>query len=319
MEVSSHALDQRRTNDVHFHTALFTNLSRDHLDYHRTLENYGEAKARLFTNHQVGRAVINIDDVWGRELTKRWKAYHPGAPLLTFSLEHPADLQAEVYDSPAGLELKLQIPCGSDTVLLPHLNGRFNASNILGVIGVWLHLGVSWKQILTLLPHVRPVLGRMNRFGGEALRAPTIIVDYAHTPDALEKVLLALHGLRKSTGGKLWCIFGAGGDRDPGKRPLMGAVAAEHADRVVITTDNPRSEKPADIAEDVYVGTHAISHQNVNIEVDRRRAIITTLTATAPEDIVLIAGKGHETYQEVAGIRTHFSDAEEVESWLRLR
>jgi UDP-N-acetylmuramyl-tripeptide synthetase len=314
IEVSSHALDQHRADDVHFHTALYTNLSRDHLDYHSSLEAYGEAKARLFTHHHVERAVINIDDSWGQTLVQRWKNSHPGAPLLTLSLEQPADLNAKVHDSPAGLELALKTPYGSDTILLPHLNGHFNASNILGVIGVWLHLGLSWSQIVTLLPGIEPVPGRMNKFGGKN-GAPTVIVDYAHTPDALEKVLLALHPLRDTTGGKLWCIFGAGGDRDPGKRPLMGRIAAQFADKIVITSDNPRSEEPGVIAQDIYAGIPEQSRHFVQVEVDRRQAIAQTLSAAASGDIVVITGKGHEPYQEVKGIRSPFSDAEEVQKW----
>lgn len=315
VEISSHALDQQRADDVYFHTVLFTNLSRDHLDYHPSFDAYGEAKARLFTDHHVGHAVINIDDAWGQELARRWKAQHPHAPLLTLGLEQPADLSAVVRDTPAGLELGLKTPAGSDTVLLPHLNGRFNASNVLGVIGVWLHLGLNWNQIVSLLPSIEPVPGRMNKFGGRQ-GAPTVIVDYAHTPDALEKVLLALHPLRDTTGGKLWCIFGAGGDRDPGKRPLMGITAAQLADKVVITSDNPRSEEPKLIAQSIYDGIAAESRQHVQIEVDRRQAIAQTLNAAAPGDIVLIAGKGHEPYQEIKGVRTPFSDTEEVQKWL---
>ena len=315
MEVSSHALDQHRADDVHFHTALFTNLSRDHLDYHSSLETYGEAKARLFTDHHVAHAVINIDDAWGKELAQRWKKTYPQSPLLTLSLEQPADLYAKVYDSPAGLELALTTAYGSDTVLLPYLNGRFNASNVLGVIGVWLHLGISWSQILSVLPTIEPVPGRMNKFGGKH-GAPTVIVDYAHTPDALEKVLLALHPLRDNTKGKLWCVFGAGGDRDPGKRPLMGSIAAQFADKVVITSDNPRTEEPHLIAQGVYEGVPLTSRSYVQIDVDRRHAIAHTLNAAASEDIILIAGKGHEPYQEVHGVRTPFSDAEEVQKWL---
>lgn len=320
MEVSSHALDQHRTDDVRFHTAVFTNLSRDHLDYHHSLEAYGAAKARLFTEHHVDHAVINIDDSFGRDLANRWKAHHPGAPLLTLGLDRPADLQAVVRDTPAGLELDLKTPSGSDTVLLPRLNGRFNASNVLGVIGVWLHLGLPWHQVLALLPHIEPAPGRMNRFGG-GRGAPTVIVDYAHTPDALEKVLLALHPLRATTGGKLWCLFGAGGDRDPGKRPLMGIAAAQFADRVVITSDNPRSEEPSSIAQQIYEGipSEARKEKEVVIDVDRRRAIAHVLNVAALEDIVVIAGKGHETYQEIDGVRTPFSDTEEVQRWLTAR
>lgn len=319
LEVSSHALDQHRADDVHFHTAIFTNLSRDHLDYHESFEAYAEAKARLFTEHKVGHAVINIDDAWGRELVKRWKSQPIARPLLTVSLtDTAADLFAMVRDSQAGLELALQTPFGSGTVVLPHLNGRFNASNALGVLGAWLHLGLSWEQVLYLLPLIQPAPGRMNRLGGKA-GAPTVIVDYAHTPDALEKVLLALHPLRETTGGKIWCIFGAGGDRDPGKRPIMGATAANYADYPVVTSDNPRSEEPAAIAADVYAGIPEAYHAVTRVEVDRRRAIAQTLEAAQPNDIVLIAGKGHEPYQEIKGVKTPFSDAEEVEKWLSSR
>jgi UDP-N-acetylmuramoyl-L-alanyl-D-glutamate--2,6-diaminopimelate ligase len=316
LEVSSHALDQHRVDDVAFHTALFTNLSRDHLDYHSSLTAYGEAKARLFEAHRVERAVINIDDPWGEVLAQRWKKNHSQAPLLTYGLTSSAELRAQFQDKPSGLELKLKSPYGSDDVYCPHLNGRFNVFNLLGIIGVWMHLGLSWSQIVDVLPSIQPVPGRMNKLGGSQ-GIPTIMIDYAHTPDALENVLSTLHALRDATQGKLWCVMGAGGDRDPGKRPLMGQTASRCADRVVITNDNPRTEDPVVIAQQIFEGIPLLNRSNVVIELDRRQAIEQTLNAADSHDIILISGKGHELYQELNGVKMPFSDRDEVANWIK--
>jgi UDP-N-acetylmuramoyl-L-alanyl-D-glutamate--2,6-diaminopimelate ligase len=306
MEVSSHGLVQGRVNAVAFDVALFTNLTRDHLDFHHTMEAYGAAKAMLFRWPGLALSVINADDAFGRGLIGDVRAR--GAKLLTYGMRD-ADITApSVVPTRTGIALNVDTPWGRGEFEAP-VAGAFNVSNVLGVLGVLLGSDVPLADALAALARIAPPPGRMQRFGGDTL--PLAVVDYAHSPDALEKVLTALRPA-VAPGHELICVFGCGGDRDKGKRPLMGEVAGRLADRVVITSDNPRSEDPATIAGEVAVGLHASGNTRGRIELDRRAAIAAAIGEARRGDVVLIAGKGHEDYQETAAGRAPFSDAREA-------
>lgn len=302
LEVSSHGLDQGRVAALPFQVATFTNLTRDHLDYHKTLENYGEAKAKLFTCSTLTSKVINKDDKFGRQLVLNNDANN----LLSYSIEdQTADLYCQdILFSDKGVQAKLNTPCGMG-YLQSSLIGRFNLSNLLAVIGSLIGLGYAVADILSVIPKLEGPAGRMQRIGGQ--QKPLVVIDYAHTPDALEKVLMAL---RPHVLGKLVCVFGCGGDRDTGKRPLMATIAERLADKVVVTDDNPRTERSDLIISDILQGF--TNKQKVQVLADRREAIKQTIGQSKVEDIILLAGKGHENYQEIAGIRHHFSDVEEA-------
>jgi UDP-N-acetylmuramoyl-L-alanyl-D-glutamate--2,6-diaminopimelate ligase len=299
MEVSSHALVEGRTLGVEFDAAVFTNLSRDHLDYHGDLHGYGCAKRQLFTVPGLRFAVINRGDSFGRELIDDF-----GAKLActSFALGEAADVSGEIVaSSGAGMTLAIRSRWGEGT-LQAGLLGRFNAENLLAVIAVLLLMEVPFAEALRRAALLRPVPGRMERFGGgpgEALA----IVDYAHTPDALSQVLSTL---RAHCAGRLICVFGCGGERDRGKRPLMGAVAARHADRVIITNDNPRGEDPEAVIAEILAGIP--SRAGVEVIADRGEAIRAAIALAAEGDVVLVAGKGHEEYQQIGERRLPFSD-----------
>jgi UDP-N-acetylmuramyl-tripeptide synthetase len=288
MEVSSHGLEQGRVNSVAFDCALFTNLSHDHLDYHRTMEAYAEAKARLFDTPGLQAVVLNLDDPMGAQLVRRMEGR--GVRVIGYGF---ADAPAAAVDE--YLPAKLLPPEHTRQV------GRFNLANALGVLGCLLAFGLEKRRALALIADLPPVPGRMQRVGDR----PLVVVDYAHTPDALEKALQALRAVAQERRGRLAVLFGAGGERDPAKRPLMGAVAARLADRVLVTSDNPRGEDPLTIIAQVEKGIEK-PHQ---VEADRARAIEQVIAQAAGDDVVLIAGKGHEDYQEIAGRRLPFSDA----------
>jgi UDP-N-acetylmuramoyl-L-alanyl-D-glutamate--2,6-diaminopimelate ligase len=310
MEVSSHGLDQGRVNGATFDVALFTNLTRDHLDYHKTMAAYGGAKAKLFAWPGLRVAVINADDPFGQSLIDATR--RRGQRTLTYGFG-AADIAATpVSLDTSGIVLDVATPWGRSTLRSPVV-GAFNAQNLLGVLGVLLASDVRLDDAVSALGRIAPPAGRMQRVGGQG--KPLVVVDYAHTPDALEKALTALRPA-VAQGGELVCVFGCGGDRDAGKRPQMGAVAAAHADRIVVTSDNPRSEDPGEIANAVVRGVRDAGHRRWTIEVDRRAAIAQAVGAAKASDIVLIAGKGHETYQELQGKRTAFSDASEAEAAL---
>lgn len=300
MEVSSHALDQHRVAAVRFAVAVFTNLSRDHLDYHGTMAAYGEAKATLF-KRELQAAVINLDDPFGRELAERCTA-----PVIGFSLSDPA---AAIYcrelqcDS-LGLSAQVQVQGRSFSLRSPLL-GSFNMSNLLAVLGSLLALGVEAEAALAQVAQLQPPAGRMQRLGGGDL--PLVVVDYAHTPDALEKALTALH---QHAAGRVVCVFGCGGDRDNGKRPMMARVAEQHAQAVVVTDDNPRTEPSSQIIEQICQG--AEHPQALTVIPNRAQAIAQTIAAAQPGDVILLAGKGHENYQEIDGVRHPFSDIEQA-------
>jgi UDP-N-acetylmuramoyl-L-alanyl-D-glutamate--2,6-diaminopimelate ligase len=306
MEVSSHALDQHRVGGVRFHTAAFTNLTRDHLDYHGTMTAYADAKARLFAWPGLALRVINIDDQFGAQLagqvsaaqlviTTRAGARHepPGGARVVSAVRVEAAI--------SGLIIDVESSWGATRLNVP-LIGEFNADNALTVLAVLLAWDIPLANAAAALESCRAAPGRMEAFGGrDAL--PLAIVDYAHTPDALAK---ALRAARRHCRGRLRAIFGCGGDRDPGKRPMMGRIAAELADELVVTDDNPRSEPPGRIVADILAGIPGGAAARV--EHDRASAIRTTLERSGAEDVVLIAGKGHEEYQIYGSERRPFSD-----------
>jgi UDP-N-acetylmuramoyl-L-alanyl-D-glutamate--2,6-diaminopimelate ligase len=301
MEVSSHALDQGRVDAVAFAIAVFTNLTRDHLDYHGDMETYFAAKARLFAWPGLGAAVLNLDDAYGRQLLPRLPA---GLRRVGLSSRGAADatLRAEqVALSAAGIAFTLVEGDARHPVRSPLL-GRFNVDNLLAVAGVLRMLGWTPAEAAAALALLQPVPGRMSRLGGDA-QAPLVVVDYAHTPDALEQALASLRG---HTAGRLICVFGCGGERDRGKRPQMAAIAERGADRVVVTDDNPRGEDGDAIVAGIVAGfAHADRHR---VQRDRAAAIALALSEAGPDDTVLIAGKGHEPYQEIAGVKHAFDD-----------
>ncbi len=320
MEVSSHALDQGRVECVDFDGAVFTNLSRDHLDYHGGMQAYGDAKRKLFECAALRYAVINEDDAYGGQLLE-----HCGARVQTVA--YGVETQVETAPAPRNspwLRGRVTNPDDSAIALSVHgsfgagrlatgLLGRFNAYNLLAALGVLLCMDWPLATALQRLACVQAPAGRMQRFGGDA-GEPLVVVDYSHTPDSLARALESLHG---QCGGKLWCVFGAGGDRDRGKRPMMGAAAAAHADAIVLTDDNPRSENGDRIIDDIRGGIP--EGFQVLTERDRAAAITLAVAGAGPDDVVLVAGKGHENYQESGGRRLPFSDAAAVRAALEAK
>lgn len=311
MEVSSHALEQGRVNGVAFAVAVLTNLTRDHLDYHGTVEAYAAAKHRLFSEHQPKWAVLNFDDAFGCRLA----ADLPQQPVIGYGLgSRPETLTHYVWGeglelTPAGLRLGIRSSWGEGEMHL-RLLGRFNAANILATLATLLALGFPFVQALERVASTDAVAGRMQRLGGTNGQ-PLAVIDYAHTPHALEQALTAL---REHGGQRLWCVFGCGGDRDTGKRPLMGAVAEQLADRVIVTDDNPRTEDPDRIVRDIMAG---MQHPTAATVIrDRSAAIAHALSAASPADIVLVAGKGHEDYQIIGEQRLPFSDHTVIQAYL---
>jgi len=311
MEVSSHGLDQGRVNAVEFDVALFTNLTRDHLDYHGTMAAYGATKAKLFSWPTHPACVLNADDSFGRALADAARAR--GQRVLTYGLASADIAASHVANTRDGIALSVTTPWGRGEVAT-RLAGTFNASNALGVLGVLLACGIELEAALAALARVTPPPGRMQRLGGGF--EPLVVIDYAHSPDALEQVLAALRPA-VAVGGELICVFGCGGDRDSGKRPEMGRIAGKGADRIVVTSDNPRSEDPAAIAAAIVAGIHDTGHRNHALELDRDAAIRTAVASAQGGDVVLVAGKGHEDYQERNGARTPFSDADAATAALR--
>ncbi len=302
IEASSVGIVERRLDGTCIRVAIFTNFTQDHLDYHGTMQAYWAAKAELFQWPGLQAAVINLDDEKGRELALSLRG---GAlDLWTVSCQEPARLMArEIGYADGGLRFTVQE--GAERhALATNLIGQYNVSNLLGVIGAMRAMGVPLQEAVRACGSLLPVPGRMERLSVRG--KPLVAVDYAHTPDALDKALQALKPLAVQRGGQLWCVFGCGGDRDPTKRPLMAAVVEKNADRVVVTSDNPRNEKPENIISQILLG---LSHNEcVHVQADRALAIADTIAKAAPEDVVLVAGKGHEDYQEVAGIKHAFSD-----------
>jgi len=306
MEVSSHGLAQGRVNGTTFNVAVLTNLSRDHLDYHGDMDNYAEAKARLFNWPGLEWVVLNVDDAFGQRLESETRP----ARVAGYGFQRGAVVGKKLRLSQTGLHVQVQTDWG-DAELDAPLLGRFNAANLLAVFTTLMVSGIKLDDASKALAHITPPPGRMQTLGGTA--HPLVVVDYAHTPDALEKVLATLREI--VSGGRLICVFGCGGNRDKGKRPLMGQAAARGADEVWVTSDNPRNEDPRHIIDDILAGTSG----KPRIEPDRARAIFEAIGGAHQGDVVLIAGKGHEDYQEIAGERLPFSDVvvanKALEAW----
>ena len=316
MEVSSHSLDQGRVAGLHFSTAVFTNLSQDHLDYHQTMAAYQQAKARLFKAPGLKNAIVNRDDAAGRAIIAELAAFSELNCYSYSCSQKDADIYAEAPTfGLQGMCAQLTTPWGQGE-LRSHLQGDFNLSNLLAVIGVACTEGYALPAVLAAVAQLKPVPGRLEVVDAQAL--PVVVVDYAHTGDALEK---ALRALRSACQGRLWCVFGCGGDRDQGKRPVMGAIAAELADQLVITSDNPRGEDAQAIIDAVLAGVPADSNKvsEPQIFVDRRAAIRFAVSNAAEQDVVLIAGKGHEDYQLIKDQRLPFNDVAEARLALRER
>ncbi len=307
MEVSSHALDQGRCDDLAFDAAIFTNLSRDHLDYHGSMEAYEEAKRRLFTDCMPRFAIINHDDAAGKALSRH---VAQSTQVLSYGTNGSTELRASILamDS-SGITLSIASPWGGGE-LHTGLMGAFNVSNLLAAAGTLALLGMPWNRVMHQIEIMHAVPGRMHCLGGEPSQ-PVVVVDYAHTPDALEQALLAL---RAHLHGRLICVFGCGGDRDTGKRPMMASVAETLADRLVLTSDNPRSESPQQIIKDMMTGL--TDPARAEVVLDRDDAIRQAILESHAGDIVLIAGKGHETWQEAGGLKIPFSDEDSVRSAL---
>lgn len=310
MEVSSHGLDQGRVAGVHFDVAVLTNLTRDHLDYHGDMATYAQAKKKLFVVDGLSVAVINVDDTFGRELAAELKA--SGQHVVTYGIEatdEVCDVRArELKLNNAGITMQVTTPMGEVTVTAPVI-GRFNAYNLLAVLATLLRSNVSLTDAVQAISQIRAVPGRMQTLGGNAL--PLVVVDYAHTPDALEKVLTTL---KEQATNKLICVFGCGGNRDAGKRNVMGKIATEIADAVIVTSDNPRDENAEEIIKQIV---QDITRPYI-VEADRESAIAIGILSAKAGDVVLIAGKGHEDYQEISGVKHHFSDVEQAAMALKL-
>ncbi len=306
LEVSSHALDQDRTAAVRFDTAVFTNLTRDHLDYHGTMDAYGAAKARLFHGPNVRHAVLNFDDEFCRSLASTLRG---DVVVIGFGSAADAAVRFQhVAFRAAGIAARFTTPWGSADLQLP-LYGEFSLANVAAAIGAAAAVGVPFAALAEAAQRLTPPPGRMQfvRRPGK----PVAVVDYAHTPDALVKVLSAL---RRHCAGRVHCVFGCGGDRDPGKRPLMAKAVEAGADRALVTSDNPRAEDPARIVADICAGFGG--RMPYRVELDRAKAIADAIAGAEPGDVVLIAGKGHEDYQEIGGRRLPFDDLSVVQQVL---
>jgi UDP-N-acetylmuramoyl-L-alanyl-D-glutamate--2,6-diaminopimelate ligase len=310
MEVSSIGLEQGRVNGGTFDIAVFTNLTRDHLDYHGSMAEYGNAKARLFSWPGLACSVINADDPFGQRLIDEVRGR--GGRALTYGLANADVAATGVAMGPRGYSLGVSTPWGRGAVETGVV-GVFNISNLLATLGALLASDVDLDTALDALARLGSPPGRMERHGGEG--RPLVVIDYAHTPDALEKVLAALRPIVMD-GGELTCVFGCGGERDAGKRPVMGPRRRRGADRVIVTSDNPRYEDPAAIANAVGKGVVESGNRRWRVELDRAAAIQAAVHAAKVGDVVLVAGKGHEAYQEVQGERRPYSDARAVEEAL---
>ena len=302
MECSSHAIAQKRIGGLTFAGGIFTNLTRDHLDYHKTLENYRDAKKKFFDDMPKNAfAITNADDKNGMVMVQNTKA-----TVKTYSIRTMADFHAKIIECHfEGMYLEVN---GKEVGV--QFIGKFNVSNLLAVYGAAVMLGKDPEDILVTLSTLKSVAGRLEPI--RSAEGVTALVDYAHTPDALENVLNAIHEVMEGKSGKIITVCGAGGNRDKGKRPLMAQEAVKQSDRVIITSDNPRFEEPQDIINDMLAGLNAQQMKSVISIVDRREAIKTAVMMAEKGDVILIAGKGHEDYQDVKGTKHHFDDREEV-------
>ncbi len=308
MEVSSHSLVQGRVNGINFTTAVFSNLTQDHLDYHVTMENYYLAKKELFYWYGLKNAIINVDDKYGDRLYQELLNDKLPLNIIDYGIEHGSLRASNIYLTINGIEFTVSYR--TETIKL-YLNvlGYFNIYNVLAVIGVLLVDGYSLTNINEIIKNITTVLGRMDVIRNA--NKPLVVVDFAHTPDSLEKALLTLKQIENK--GRIYCVFGCGGNRDKTKRPQMGGIATKLADLVIITSDNPRYESAIDIINDIISG---INKDNYQVIENRELAIKAALTMAKPNDIVLIAGKGHETTQEINGVKSYFSDYDVARKYL---
>lgn len=317
LEASSIGIEEHRLDGTQIRVAVFTNFTQDHLDYHGSMRAYWESKARLFRWPGLRSAVINIDDEKGRDLVAELTASASNAvDVWTVSCERPARLQAQDI---AHVERGVSFTVVEDQArwsVKTQLTGQFNVANLLGVIASMRALGVPLPACVDACGALYPVPGRMESQGGSG-DDPLVVVDYAHTPDALSKALTALHPVSKQRGGRLWCVLGCGGNRDASKRPLMGSIASQLSDHLIVTSDNPRSESPRAIADQMLAGI--MSTKQVDVELDRALAIHSAVNQADSSDIILVAGKGHEDYQEIAGVKRPFSDPLQVQLALKAR
>lgn len=311
MEVSSHALDQGRVDGLQFDTAVFTNLTRDHLDYHGDMNAYAAAKKALFDREELKFAVVNVDDGFGKELSGALRKSR--VSLLTYAIDNQAaDLGVERWDiTGRGIHASIRTPWGRGA-LQSRFPGGYNLLNVLAVVATLCGHGMSLQSVLGAVEQLQAVPGRTQIVSSDHDDI-LVVVDYAHTPDALQKILAAL---REQAKGVLWCVFGCGGNRDRGKRPQMAAAALAAADAVIVTSDNPRDENPQTIINEIISG---LSSSAIAVIVDRSAAIASAIQHAKAGDVILLAGKGHETYQEVAGKRLPFSDIEQAHAALSLR
>ena len=328
MEVSSHALEQGRVSSVQFKTAIFTNLTQDHLDYHGDMQEYARAKFELFRTKSLKHVIINMDDPtgmhWIEELIHRpnlsiW-AYGKETSLQQLSPQAQAKVKTLIFKNltalPTGMKFSCQIGEEFHSIQSECL-GEFNAYNLLAVLAALLVNQIDINKALQLIQHLKSVDGRMEIINAHDTQHPLMVVDFAHTPDALEKALLALQPIAQARGGQMICVFGCGGNRDAGKRPLMGSIAAQLADRIIITSDNPRTENPEDIIQQILGGIPLDKQNKVHQVVDRAFAILTSVKQSKNQDVVLVAGKGHERTQEIAGNQFIFSDQDHIHLAIR--
>ena len=313
LEASSIGIEEGRLDATRIRLAIFTNFTQDHLDYHASMQDYWQAKARLFSWPGLQAAVINMDDAKGIELRAALEA--TALDIWTFACTVPARLQAQAIEHGAH-SLSFDVVEGAERYTIStRMVGRYNVSNLLGVMAALRALGVPLADAIGACRDLSPVPGRTETLSVQG--RPLVVIDYAHTPDALEKVLAALKPVALGRAGRLWCVFGCGGDRDAGKRPLMAAVAEKNADQVVVTSDNPRSEDPLTIINQVLQGLE--NPQSVHVQADRAAAIAHALSLAKPNDVVLLAGKGHEDYQEIKGTKFAFSDRDHAQAILTIR
>ena len=313
MEASSIGIAEHRLDGTRIRTAVFTNFTQDHLDYHGCMEAYWAAKRALFAWEGLQAAVLNIDDAQGAVLAQ--ELTDSALDVWTCSRRGPARLQARLQASAQGLSF--DVIEGAECLRLDTaLIGDYNVDNLLGVIGALRSVGIPLVQAVQACRHLSAVPGRMERVGSAAA-GPLALVDYAHTPDAVTQALSALQSLARARGGQLWCVLGCGGDRDPGKRPLMAAAAQALADQVVLTSDNPRSESPQAILDQMVAGLS--DPASVPVVLDRAEAIALAVSRAQAADVVLVAGKGHEDYQDVQGVRLPFSDVQHLQAALQAR
>jgi UDP-N-acetylmuramoyl-L-alanyl-D-glutamate--2,6-diaminopimelate ligase len=312
IEASSIGVVEHRLAGLRLAVALFTNFTRDHLDYHGTMDAYWQAKRALFAWPGLRAAVVNLDDERGAQLAGELQ----GLDLWTYAVGRAARLRAEdVRYVDGGLAFTLHEQGGAPVPVRSTLIGDYNTSNLLAVIGGLRALGVPLADAARVVPQLTAVPGRMQQVGGADDDAPVVVVDYAHTPDALEKVLAALRPLALARGGRLWCVFGCGGNRDATKRPLMGGIAERGADEVLLTSDNPRGEPPRTIIDDIARGMQ----RGATIVEERSEAILQAVREAGARDVILVAGKGHEDYQEIAGVKHPYSDLTQAQAALAAR